>query len=201
MITLHDGRSSGNAYKCRLALAQLGMTYNRVVYDIAKNETRTPAFLSKTPNGKIPALELEDGRVLAESNAILCYLADGTTLLPEDGWLRALVMQWLFWEQYSHEPNIATVRYWITYGIPLNDEMRAALEPKRARGRDALALMDRHLADRAYVVGDTYTIADIALYAYTHVAPEGGFDLTPYLAVTAWLARVADQPGYIPITA
>jgi glutathione S-transferase len=205
MLRLHDSATSGNAYKVRLLLTQLGMPFERIEYDIDHGATRTPEFLrGKNANGRVPVLELDDGRCLAESNAILCYLAEGTRFFPGDSserWLRAQVMQWLFFEQYSHEPNIATVRYWITHKVQMNAERQAALPGKRKWGHAALAVMEGQLRNRAFFVGERYTIADIALYAYTHVAPEGGFDLAPYPAVRAWLARVADQPRHIEITA
>jgi glutathione S-transferase len=151
------------------------------------------------PNGRIPVLEFADGRCLAESNAILCFLAEGTPYLPQDRVDRALVMQWLFFEQYSHEPNIATLRYWITHRL-LDDERRAMVAGKRRWGYGALDVMERHLEGRAWFVGDRLSIADIALYAYTHVAEEGEFDLGRYSAIRRWLDRVASEPGHIPIT-
>jgi glutathione S-transferase len=206
MLRLHDNASSGNAYKIRLLLAQLGIPFERLAYDTDRGDTRTPEFLStKNPNGRIPVLELADGRCLAESNAILCYLAEGTPLLPpaagEEGrWLRAEVMQWLFFEQYSHEPHIATLRHWITHGLEMTPERTAALPGKRKWGVAALGVMEQHLRARPYFVGERYTIADIALYAYTHVAEEGGFDLAPFERVRAWLARVAAEPRHVKIT-
>jgi glutathione S-transferase len=199
-MRLHDNLSSGNGYKARLLLAQLGIPYERIEYDIDWGETRTPEFLEKNPNGRLPVLEIERGTYLAESNAILFYLADGTPFLPEDRLSRARVMQWMFFEQYSHEPNIATPRFWITHGIEMTGERRMALETKRKLGYDALGVMEGHLRDREFFVGDLYSIADIALYAYTHVAGEGGFDLERFPAVRAWLERVAARPGYVPIT-
>jgi glutathione S-transferase len=200
MLRLHDNLTSGNGFKVRLLLAQLARAYQRIEYDIDRRETRTPEFLAKNPNGRIPLLELEDGTFLAESNAILWYLAEGTPFLPEDRRARAEVLQWMFFEQYSHEPNIATVRFWITHAVPTTPLMELSLPAKRAQGDAALAVMDGHLARRPFFVGDRYSIADIALYAYTHVAGEGGFDLAPHAHVRAWLARVAAQPRYIPIT-
>ena len=200
MLRLHDNLTSGNGFKVRLLLAQLGIPYQRIEYDIDRRETRTPEFLAKNPNGRIPLLELEDGSFLAESNAILWYLADGTSFLPEDRRARAEVLQWMFFEQYNHEPNIATVRFWITHAVPTTPLMELALPAKREQGAAALGVMDGHLAGRAFFAGGHYSIADIALYAYTHVAGEGGFDLAPYPNVRAWLARVAAQPGCIPIT-
>ena len=199
-MRLYDFLSSGNGYKVRLALHQLGIPFTRVELDIVAGETRTPDFLAKNPNGRIPTLELPDGTFLAESNAILFYLADGTPLLPDDRLARAQVLQWMFFEQYSHEPNIATSRYWLHH-LELTPERRAALAEKKRLGDAALGVMETHLARRTFFVGERYTIADIALYAYTHVADEGGFDLEPFPAVRAWLARVAGQPGHVPITA
>jgi glutathione S-transferase len=196
MLTLYDFLPSGNGYKCRLALHQLGKPFRLVEKNIIEGETRTPEFLAKNPNGRIPLLELEDGRVLAESNAILLYVAEGSPLVPTDPFERAQVMQWLFYEQYSHEPNVATPRFWLHY---LREYDRGLLAKKQELGRFALALMDRHLATRAFFVGERYSVADIALYAYTHVADEGGFDLSAYPAVGEWLARVAGQPRHISI--
>jgi glutathione S-transferase len=200
MLRLHDYLASGNGYKCRLLLHQLGIPYERVELDILKGETRTPEFLAKNPNGRIPALELEDGTVLAESDAILFYLAEGTPFLPEDRLGRAQVLQWLFFEQYSHEPFIAVARF-IRHLLPEDSPRWAELPRLEQGGRAALGVMERRLADRPFLAADRYTIADIGLYAYTHVADEGGFDLEPYPAVRAWLARVAGQPGHVPITA
>jgi glutathione S-transferase len=206
MHRLHDNASSGNAYKIRLLLTQLGMPFERIEYDTNHGATRTAEFLAaKNPNGRIPVLELPDGRCLAESNAILWYLAEGTPYLPvaegEQGrWERAQVLHWMCFEQYSHEPHIATVRNWISHGLEMTPERAAVLPGKRKWGEAALAVMEQHLRVRRFFVGDRYTIADIALYAYTHVAPEGGFDLSPYPAIQRWIARVAKQPGYVGIT-
>jgi len=200
MLRLHDNLTSGNGFKVRLLLAQLGLPYQRIEYDIDRRETRTPEFLLKNPNGRIPVLELEDGTFLPESDAIIWYLAEGTRFLPDDRRLRAEVLQWMFFEQYTHEPNIATVRYWITHAVPVTPLIELSMPAKRAQGAAALGVMEGHLARHTFFVGERYTIADIALYAYTHVAGEGGFDLLPYENVRAWLARVAAQPGYVPIT-
>jgi glutathione S-transferase len=198
MLRLHDNLASGNGYKARLLLSQLGLRFERIEYDTDRGETRTQAFLRINPNGRIPVLELEDGRFLAESDAILLYLAEGTRFLPADKFDRALVQQWLFFEQYNHEPNIATLRFWLTHDA-LNEERRPQIPMKQRQGHAALDVMEGHLASRRYFVAETYSIADIALYAYTHVADEGGFDLGRYPAIRAWLARVAGQPGHIPI--
>jgi glutathione S-transferase len=199
MYRLYDYLPSGNGYKVRLLLTLLGLPFERVELDIDRAETRTAAYLAKNPNGRIPALELENGEVLAESNAILFYLADGTPYLPDDRWLRAQVLQWMFFEQYSHEPYVAVARYFLQH-LEMTEARRALLAEKQDKGRAALAVMEDHLATRTYFVGERTTIADLALYAYTHVADEGGYDLEPYPAVRAWLARVTAEPGHIPIT-
>lgn len=199
MLRLYDYLDSGNGYKVRLLLTQLEVPFTLIEVDILKGESRTPEFLRKNPNGRIPVLELENGQMLAESNAILFYLADGTPLLPEGRWERAQVMQWMCFEQYSHEPNIATARFWLRHSA-LDDERRAALAQKRILGTAALAVMEQHLVSRTFFVDKRYSIADIALYAYTHVADEGGFELTPFPHIRAWLARVQGQPRHIPIT-
>ena len=199
MLTLYDYLSSGNGYKCRLLLNQLGLPYERIELDILRRETRTPEFLAKNPNGRIPALELEDGTVLAESNAILWYLAEGTSYLPADRLQRAQALQWMFFEQYSHEPFVAVARF-ILHLQPEDSPRRAELPRLHEGGQAALGVMEGRLAEARYLVGGHYSIADIALYAYTHVAEEGGFDLAPFPAVQAWLERVRGQPGHIPIT-
>jgi glutathione S-transferase len=199
-MRLHDNLSSGNGYKVRLLLTQLGIPFERVEYDIDEGETRTPEFLENVnPNGRIPVLETDDGQFLPESNAILFYLADGTPFLSDYRFERARALQWMFFEQYSHEPNIATPRYWITHSLEMTYERRVMLETKRKLGYDALGVMEEHLKDRAFLVGDQYSIADIALYAYTHVADEGGFDLGRFTAIRAWLERVRAQPDHVPI--
>ncbi len=201
MMRLHDNLSSGNGYKVRLILAQLGIPFERVEYDIDRGETRTPEFLERVnPNGRVPVLELEDGTMLPESNAILFYLADGTPFLPDGRLERAQVLRWMFFEQYSHEPNIATPRFWITHRVEMTEERRIALEGKRPLGYAALGVMEGHLASNDFFVENRNSIADIALYAYTHVADEGGFDLEGFPAVRAWLDRVAAQPGHVPLT-
>jgi glutathione S-transferase len=200
MLRLYDYLPSGNSYKVRLLLRQLGIPFERIDVDIMTGATRTPGFLAKNPNGRIPLLEISAEERLAESNAILFYLAEGTPYLPKARWQRAKVLEWLFFEQYNHEPNIATARFWIRFA-GLNEERRLGLEKKRVLGYAALDVMERHLTQSPFFVADTYSIADIALYAYTHVAHEGGFDLAAYGAVRAWLDRVGAQPGHIPITA
>ena len=198
VLRLYDYLESGNGYKVRLLLAQLGVPFQRVELDILKGESRTLEHLARNPNGRIPVLELDDGTCLAESNAIQWYLADGTDLLPDDRVARARVLQWMFFEQYSHEPYVAVVRFWVHSGQTEGREDE--IVSRRERGHQALAVMESHLASRSFFVDELYTIADIALYAYTHVAPQGGFDLEPYAAVRAWLERVRDQPRHVPIT-
>ena len=199
MLRLYDYLPSGNGYKVRLLLRLLGRPFELVEKDIVKGETRTPEFLAMNPNGRIPLLELENGEFLPESNAIMFYLAEGTKFLPEDRLDRARVLQWMFFEQYSHEPNIAVVRFWLQH-TDMTPEREAMLPAKKAGGYAALDVMENRLGGRDWLVGDGMTIADIALYAYTHVAHEGGFELDDYPAVRGWLARVAATPGYIPIT-
>jgi glutathione S-transferase len=197
-LRLYDYHESGNAYKVRLLLSQLQRPYERVEKDIQKGETRTPEFLALNPNGRIPLLALDDGTHLAESNAILFYLAEGTRFLPGDRLGRARVLQWMFFEQYSHEPYIAVLRFWAFAGLLAAN---ASFVPeKRERGEAALTVMDRHLQQREFFVADRYTIADIALFAYTHVAEEGGFDLSRYPGVTSSIARVQSQARHISIT-
>jgi glutathione S-transferase len=200
MYRLHDNMSSGNAYKVRLLLSQLSIPFERIEYDVDHGETRTLEFLEKNPNGRIPLLELAPGRFLAESNAILCYLAEDTHFLPADRLQRAQVMQWLFFEQYSHEPNVATVRYWVTHNVEMTEFRRIALPVKHQDGIAALGVMERHLTGREWFVGTAYSIADIALYAYTHVADQGGFDLAPFPAIRRWLTHVACEPNHVAIT-
>ena len=200
MIRLYDYLPSGNGYKVRLLLTQLGIPFQRIELNITKGETRTPEFLQKFPNGRIPAVELDDGKLLFESNAIILYFAEGTPFLLADRFQRAQVFQWLFFEQYSHEPYIASVRYLVIHP-EVQDARRSILEPlMRPCGYDALGVMEAHLKSREWFVGASYSIADIALYAYTHVADEGGFDLAGYPAIRAWLERVKSQPRHIPIT-
>ncbi len=199
MLRLYDYVPSGNGYKVRLLLRQLQIPMRRIELDITKGESRTPEFLSKFPNGRIPAVEFDDGRLLFESNAILWHFAHGTLFLPEDRTDQAQALQWLFFEQYSHEPYIAVRRFLLTYP-ELDDERRVLMDRLLRLGGEALAVMDSHLQRRAFFVGERYSIVDIALYAYTHVAHEGGFDLSPYRAISNWLDRVKAQPNYLPIT-
>ncbi len=197
MLTLYDSLPSGNGYKVRLLLHWLGLPFERVEVPIFDGGARTPDFLRLNPNGRIPVL-VDGDRALAESDAILWYLAEGTAYLPDDRWQRAEVLQWMFFEQYSHEPFIAVVRSMMQHrGYAAN---APEVVEKRVGGYAALAVMEQRLADQPYLVGDRPTIADAALYAYTHVADEGGFDLAPYPSVRGWCARVAETPGTIPIT-
>lgn len=196
MMDIYGDIHSGNCYKVKLAACQLGVAHRWHHVDILRGESRTADFLARNPNGRVPAIVFEDGASLWESNAILNYLADGSPLLPDTRRLRAEVLQWQFFEQYCHEPYIATSRYIVRYlGSP--PERAADLVARRAGGLAALAVMEGHLARHDFFVDGRYTIADIALYAYTHVAHEGGFALDAYPALRAWLARVAAQPGHV----
>jgi glutathione S-transferase len=195
MLTVYGLRTSGNCYKLQLLLDGLGTDYAWVDVDSAHGQTRTPAFLARNPNGKVPLLELPDGRHLAESNAILCYLVDGTALWPVDGFERAQTLQWLFFEQYSHEPFVAVARF-IRRWLPTGHARESELPELLARGNKALSVMEQHLSSRAFFVGERYGVADIALFAYTHCAAEGGFELGAFPAVQAWLERVRAQPRF-----
>lgn len=199
MLKLYQFFSSGNCYKIRLLLTQLEIPFESIELDILKGETRTPEFLSKNPNGRIPVLETQSGQFIAESNAILFYLSEGTDFLPKDNFEKAKVLQWLFFEQYSHEPFIATSRFWISI-LGKAEEYRDALNQKREPGYAALGVMEKHLTNNDFFVGERYTIADIGLFAYTHVADEGGFDLTKFPAINGWIERVKSQPRHISIT-
>jgi glutathione S-transferase len=200
MLHLYDFLPSGNGYKVRLLLHKLGLPFKLTELDLAKGETRTPEFLKKNPNGRIPTLELEDGTCLAESNAILCYLADDTGFWPDDRLARARILQWLFFEQYSHEPYIAVARAWKHLPGGMNELQQAQLPARIKGGYQALDVMERVLDGGSFLAGDRFGLADIALYAYTHVADEGGFDLGGYPAIRAWLDRVAALPRHVPIT-
>ena len=199
MLRLYDYLPSGNGYKVRLLLTLLEIPYQRIELDILKGETRTADFLAKNPNGRIPTVELDDGACLSESDAIMFYFADGTPYLPEATLDRARILQWMFFEQYNHEPNIAVARHWIQH-LGLDDERQHALPARQKGGYDALGVMAQHLANHDYFVGQQPSIADIALYAYTHVADEAGFELDRFPAVQRWLDRIKSLPGYIPIT-
>ena len=193
MLTVYGMRASGNCYKLQLLLDQLGQPYRWVEIDTRRGETQTAAFLARNPNGKVPLLERADGSHLAESNAILCYLAEGTPFWHGDAWHRAQTLQWLFFEQYSHEPYIAVAR---NVRHRADHPRRHELAQLQVAGHKALAVMEQHLAQQPWFVGERYGIADIALYAYTHCAKDGGFELASYPNICAWLARVAAQPGH-----
>jgi glutathione S-transferase len=196
MYKVYGDYRSGNCYKVKLMLHLLGLPYEWIAIDILKGETQSEAFLAKNPNGKIPVLELEDGTCLWESNAILNFLADGSEFLPSEPRLRTQVLQWQFFEQYSHEPYVAVARFIQLYqGLP--EARRAEYEECHVRGHKALKVMEQQLQRTPYLVGEHFSIADIALYAYTHVADEGGFDLSGYPAICSWLQRVASHPRYV----
>ena len=198
MLRLYDSALSGNCYKVRLLLTLLGIPFERIEVDVVDRSNRPDLLGGKNPALRVPTLELEDGTYLAESNAILWYFGDGTPYLPDDRLERARVLQWMFFEQYDIEPNLAVARFWISI-LGKRDEVAGALEEKWKAGYRALDGMERHLERRPFLVGDRFSIADIALYAYVHVADEGGFELGRYPAVRAWLGRVAGQPGHVPM--
>ncbi len=199
MLKVYDFTGSGNGYKTWLLMSQLGLPYQHIERDILKGETRTPEFLKKNPNGRIPTLELEDGTFLFESGAILWYLAEGTSFAPANRLERAETLQWMFFEQYSHEPYIAVARFWKHFFDKLTPQQEAGLPEIMRKGYAALDVMERHLASHTFFVGNRYGLADIALYAYTHVAHEGEFDLSRYPHITTWLARVKARPGHVTI--
>jgi len=198
-MLLYDSGTSGNCYKVRLLLAHLGRAYERRELDVVDRTNRAEVLGDLNPGLRVPTLVLDDGRALGESNAIIFYLAEGTPYLPEDAFERAQVLQWQFFEQYSHEPYIAVLRFWLH--VADLDIPAAELEAKRRGGDAALGALERHLETRSYLVAERYTIADISLYAYTHVAYEAGFDLARFPAIGAWLKRVSGQPGHVPIDA
>ena len=198
-MLLYNSQVSGNCYKVRLLFSHLGVAYERHEVDVVDRSNRRELLGELNPALRVPTVVLDDGRSLAESNAILFYFAEGTPYLPEERYERAKVLQWLFFEQYSHEPHIAVVRFLVAYsGAPPPE---AELEPRRRAGYKALDAMEGHLSSHAFLVGERFTIADVSLYAYTHVAGEGGFDLAGYPAIRAWLDRVAAEPGHAPMTA
>jgi glutathione S-transferase len=196
MYKVYGDYNSGNCYKIKLMLNLLGAEYEWVPVDILKGETETEAFLAKNPNGKIPVLELEDGTCLWESNAILNFLAEGTPYLLTEPRLRTQMLQWQFFEQYSHEPTLAVARF-IQFYLGLPEERMEEYHSLHRRGNKALKVMEQQLQRTPFLVGDNFSIADIALYAYTHVAHEGGFDLAQFPAIQAWLVRVQQQTGYV----
>lgn len=199
MFTLYSNQWSGNCYKVRLALAQLRIPFRLIELDIVKGETRTPAFLAKNPSGHIPLLEVAPGRYLPESNAILWYVAGGSPLAPDDRIDRAETLQWMFFEQHSLEPNLGAARFWLTLVKGGRELHEHAIEDWMEKGYQALRVLEQHIAAHEFFAAGRYTIADIALYAYTHTAHESGFDLTAFPALRAWLKRVADQPGHVAI--
>jgi glutathione S-transferase len=198
-LILHEYSASGNCYKIRLTAAHVGVPLERVEYDILRGETRTPAFLQNVNgNGRIPVLQIGE-RFLPESNAACFFLAEGSGLIPEDHFDRADMLRWMFFEQYNHEPNVATLRFWMAFvgEEKLSKAQRSLIPSKRQAGEDALQLMDRHLEQREWFAGGRFSLADIALYAYTHVAEEGGLDLQRFPAVLAWLERVRSKSAHI----
>src|SRR5688572_19404387 len=199
-MLLYDSPVSGNCYKVRLLLAHLGIPYERRTVDVVDRSNRPDLLGELNPALRVPTLVLDDGRPLAESGAILWYFGEGTRFVPDDAYERAQVLQWMFFEQYDHEPAIAVARFWLTYsGRP--EDFADRLEERTAAGHRTLAAMEEHLRTHDYFVGSGMTLADIALYAYTHVAPEGGFDLGGYPATRAWIDRIAAEPGHVPIDA
>jgi glutathione S-transferase len=199
MLTLYDFRDSGNGYKVRLVLAHLGIAYERVERDITKGETRTPEFLALNPDGRIPMLCLDNGTYLAQSDAIIWYLAEDTGLAPHGRLARAQTLQWMFFEQYSHEPYVAVPRFWRHSFGTLTLAQESELASRMEKGYVALGVMEKHLAHHLFFVDERFGLADIALYAYTHCAGEGGFNLDNFPQVNAWLARVAAQAGHVTI--
>ena len=201
MPILHQMQMSGNCYKIRLLAKQLGIAITLKDYPLHGPLTRQPEYLAKNPNGRVPMLELDDGRCLAESGAILFYLAENSAFIPTSSWDRAQMLQWMFYEQYSHEPYIAVARFWLARSPKEALEAKRGLIPEwHAKGNAALGVMNTHLARRQWFAGEHCSLADIALYAYTHCADEGGFDLAAYPAIGAWMKRVVAQPGHIPLS-
>jgi glutathione S-transferase len=200
MYRLYDYLPSGNGYKVRLVLRQLGLDYELIELDIKNGATRTPDFLAMNPNGRIPLLEVPGQGYLPESHAIIWFLAEGSRLVPDSAFERAQMWQWMCFEQYNLEPNIGTVRFWVSSLGKTRAELGEKLVEKKKNGYAALDVLEEGLRGREYLVGDRYSLADISLYAYTHVAQEGGFDLAPYPRVRGWCDRVASQPAWIPIT-
>jgi glutathione S-transferase len=196
MLTVYSNQGSGNCYKVRLLLTQAGEPFRTVDVDVVAGEQRTPDFLARNPIGKVPILEFPDGTTLPESGAILYHFSQDTPLWPAERLQQSQVLQWMFFEQYSHEPNIAVARYWCHY-LKAEDDYKEQLVGKRQNGDRALGVMDHHLSAHRFFVAENYSIADIALYAYTHVAHEGGFDLSRFPHIQAWLGRVKEQPGHI----
>ena len=202
MPILHQMQISGNCYKVRLTARTLGIPLTLKEYGLHDGSTRTPQFLKLNPNGRVPLLEYEDGRTLPESGAIIFHLSEGTRLQPESSWDRAQMLQWMFFEQYSHEPYIAVARFWLRYAKPEDLEKKRHLVPEwHAKGNAALGVMETHLKTRDWFAGRGLSVADVALYGYTHTAGDGGFNLADFPAVSAWISRVAAQPGHVPLEA
>lgn len=200
MYTLFEMSASGNCYKCRLAMHQLNVPFERVEVNLKGGEQHQPAFKQMNLNSKVPVLKIDDQRALPESNAILCFVAEGSELMPASPWARAQVMQWMFFEQYSHEPYIATVRFWKRFsGAP--DSFQADIARCMPKGYKALDVMEQHLAQQVFFADNRYSIADIALYAYTHCASDGGYDMGRYPHIRRWLQRVEQTPGFVPMSA
>ena len=199
-MKLYGMTGSGNCWKPAVLMKQLQVPFEWVEINLLKSESRTPEFMAKNANGKVPLLEVAPGRFLAESNAMLCFLADGTPYLPTDKWQRAKVFEWLFFEQYSHEPYIATVRWWVHY-LHKQDEWQEKIAEAMKKGYAALDVMERQLGSTPFLAGNAYSIADIALYAYTHVAHQGGYEVDRYPRISAWLKRVAAEPRFEPMAA
>jgi glutathione S-transferase len=200
IFTLYDYLPSGNGYKVRLTAKHLKIPYRLVEMDIKHGATRTPEYMAKNANGRIPLLEIPGEGFLAESHAIISFLADGSSLIPVDPWQRALMWQWLCFEQYNLEPNIGTARFWLTSQHKTPEELGEKLAEKIIKGHEALAVLEYGLIDKPFLVGEHYSLADIALYAYTHVAPEGGFALDGYPNILCWIGRITTQAGWAPIT-
>jgi glutathione S-transferase len=198
---LYDSPVSGNCYKVRLLLSHLGISFERQSLSVSDRSDRPEVLGGLNPSLRVPTIVLDDGRSLGESGAILWYFGEGTPFVPDDRYERAQVLQWMFFEQYDHEPAIAVVRFWVAYSGRPASEFADRIEERTAAGHRALVAMERHLGGREFFVGDSVTIADIALYGYTHVAEEGGFDLSGYPAIRGWLARIAAMPGHVPIDA
>jgi glutathione S-transferase len=201
MLTLYSMQSSGNSYKARMLLARLQLPYHLVEIDRFKGENRTPEYLAINPDGRLPALQLDDSRMLAESNAILVYLAQGSSWLPADRFDYAETLRWMFFEQHSHEPAIAEARFWLRFVRGGRELRTPEIDQWMERGYAALALMEQHLSRHEFFVGNAETVADLALYAHTHVAQEGDFDLSGFPSIQRWLARIAGNPAHIPIDA
>jgi glutathione S-transferase len=200
-MLLYNSQVSGNCYKVRLLLAHLGLEYERQELSVADRSNRPEVLGGLNPALRVPTIVLDDGRSLGESGAIIWYFGEGTRFVPDDPYERAQVLQWMFFEQYDHEPAIAVVRFWLAYSGRSRDDFADRLDERLAAGYRALDAMERHLDGRTWFVGDGMTLADIALYAYTHVAAEGSFELDRYPAIVGWLERVASEPGHVPIDA